>query len=104
MYAIIRTGGKQYRVSPGDTIHVEKIPGDRGAAIELKDVLLFAEGDNVLTGKPLLSNIKVVGEILDQRRAKKVIFFKMRRRKGFAKRQGHRQSFTALKIKEITVQ
>lgn len=103
MYAIIRTGGKQFKISPGDTIRVEKIPGQAGETVEMKDVLFYAEGENVLTGKPLLSNVKVLGEILAHHRAKKVIIFKKKRRKGYSKKTGHRQSFTSLKIKEITV-
>ncbi len=104
MYAIIKTGGKQFKVSPGDTIRVEKIDGQKGEQVEFKEVLLFADGDRMLTGQPLLSNVKIVGEILGQHRARKVIVFKMKRRKGYRKKQGHRQSFTSLKIKEITLQ
>ncbi len=104
MYAIIRTGGKQYKVSPGDTIRVEKIPGAVGDTVELKDILFYAEGENLLAGQPLLANVKVVGEIMGQRRAKKIIVFKMKRRKGYSKTQGHRQFFTSLKVKEISVQ
>ena len=104
LYAIIRSGGKQYKISPGDTIRVEKIVGQAGDTVEFKDVLLYAEGEKVLAGRPLLPNVKIVGEILAQRRAKKVIVFKMKRRKGYAKRQGHRQSYTTLLIKEISVQ
>ena len=104
MYAIIRTGGKQYKISPGDTIRVEKMEGKTGDLIELQDVLCYGEGEKFLAGKPLLSNVKIVGEITAQRRAKKVVVFKMKRRKGYARRQGHRQSFTTLKIKEINVQ
>jgi len=104
LYAIIRAGGKQYKISPGDTIRVEKIVGQAGDTVELKDVLFYAEGEKVLAGKPLLPNIRIVGEILGQRRSKKVIVFKMKRRKGYAKRQGHRQSYTTLRIKEISVQ
>jgi large subunit ribosomal protein L21 len=104
LYAIIRTGGKQFKITQGDTIRVEKIAGQAGDTVELTDVLLFAEGEKVLAGKPLLPNVKVIGEILGQRRAKKVIVFKMKRRKGYSKRQGHRQSFTTLRIKEISVQ
>lgn len=103
MYAIIRTGGKQFKISPGDTIRVEKIPGQAGETVEMKDVLFYTEGENVLTGKPLLPNVKVLGEILAHHRAKKVIIFKKKRRKGYSKKTGHRQSFTSLKIKEITV-
>ncbi len=103
MYAIIRTGGKQFKISPGDTIRVEKITGQAGETVEMKDVLFYAEGENVLTGKPLLTNVKVLGEILAHHRAKKVVVFKKKRRKGYSKKTGHRQSFTSLKIKEITV-
>ena len=104
MYAIIRAGGKQYKISPGDTIRVEKIPGQAGETVEMKDVLFYAEGENVLTGKPFLPNVKVLGEILTQHRAKKVIIFKKKRRKGYSKKTGHRQPFTSLKIKEINLQ
>ena len=104
MHAIIQTGGKQYQISPGDILRVEKILGQKGDQIELPKVLYYAEGEQVLVGAPYLANIKVVGDILDQRRAKKVIVFKMKRRKGYHKRQGHRQSFTTVRIKEINVQ
>jgi large subunit ribosomal protein L21 len=104
VYAIIRTGGKQYKVSPGDTIRVEKIHGEAGDTIELNDVLFYAEEGNILLGQPTIPKAKVVGEILGQRRAKKVIVFKMKKRKGYSKKQGHRQAFTTLKIKEISVQ
>jgi large subunit ribosomal protein L21 len=104
VYAIIRTGGKQYKISPGDTIRVEKLEGKTGDLIEMQEVLCYGEGENVLTGKPLLPNVKIVGEIMGQRRAKKVIVFKMKRRKGYSRRQGHRQPFTTLKIKEIQLQ
>jgi large subunit ribosomal protein L21 len=102
VHAIIQTGGKQYKVSPGDTLRVEKLMGQRGDQIELPQVLFYTEGEQILVGNPYLPNVKVVGEILDQRRAKKVIVFKMKRRKGYHKRQGHRQSFTTVRIKEIT--
>ncbi len=104
MHAIIQTGGKQYQISPGDTLRVEKILGQKGDQIELSKVLYYAEGEQILVGDPYLANVKVLGEILDQRRAKKVIVFKMKRRKGYHKRQGHRQSFTTVRIKEINVQ
>jgi large subunit ribosomal protein L21 len=102
VYAIIRTGGKQYMVHPGDTIRVEKLVGLVGETVELNDVLFYAEGENLLAGTPVLPQVKVTGEILGQRRAKKIIVFKMKRRKGYAKKQGHRQSYTSLRIKEIT--
>lgn len=103
MYAIVRTGGKQYRISPGDKIRVGKIAGQVGQEIELKEVLIFSDGEKVLIGNPLLPNVKIVGQILGQQRAKKVIVFKMKRRKGYRKKQGHRQHFTTLQIKEISL-
>ncbi len=104
MHAIVQSGGKQYKVSPGDTLRVEKLIGQKGETVELSQVLYYAEGENILVGNPFLENVKVTGEIMDQRRAKKIIVFKMKRRKGYCKRQGHRQSFTTLRIKEIMVQ
>ncbi len=104
MHAIVQTGGKQYTIAPGDLLRVEKLNGQKGDTVELPEVLYYAEGENILVGNPFLKNVKVTGEILDQRRAKKVIVFKMKRRKGYCKRQGHRQSFTTLRIKEIMVQ
>jgi len=101
VYAIIHTGGKQYKISVGDMIRVEKMAGKTGDRVELNEVLFYAEGEKVLAGQPLLSNIKVVGEIRGQQRARKIIVFKMKRRKGYARRKGHRQSFTTLQIKEI---
>jgi large subunit ribosomal protein L21 len=101
VYAIVRSGGKQYKISPGDTIRVEKIVGRAGDTVEMKDVLLYADGEEILTGTPVLSNVTVVGQILGQRRAKKVVIFKMKRRKGYSKKTGHRQSYTTLRIKEI---
>jgi len=104
VHAIVQSGGKQYKVSPGDTLRVEKLIGQKGETVDLPRVLYYAEGENILVGNPFLSNVKVTGEIVDQRRAKKIIVFKMKRRKGYCKRQGHRQSFTTLRIKEIMVQ
>ncbi len=104
MYAIVKTGGKQYRISPGDKIRVEKLPGQVGEEIELKEVLFYTDGEKVLTGHPLLPNVKVIGQILGQQRAKKIIVFKMKRRKGYRKKQGHRQYYTTLQIKEINLQ
>lgn len=103
MYAIIRTGGKQYRISPGDKIRVEKLAGQLGEEIELREVLFYADDEKVLTGNPFLPNVKVVGQILGQQRAKKIIIFKMKRRKGYRKKQGHRQHYTTLRIKEISL-
>lgn len=101
MYAVIKTGGKQQTVSEGDVIKVEKLSGDVGSKIEFKDVLMVGTDKEVKVGQPIVAKAKVVGEILEQDKSKKVIAFKMKRRKGFHKKTGHRQSFTSIKINEI---
>jgi large subunit ribosomal protein L21 len=101
-YAVVRTGGKQYRVSAGETIKVEKLDGKRGDAVELADVLLVGDGEAVTVGAPLVAGAKVKAEILDQDRERKVIIFKYRRRKRYRRKTGHRQPFTALRITEIS--
>jgi large subunit ribosomal protein L21 len=103
LFAIILTGGKQYRVAPGDILRVERLPGERGDEVSLKQVLLVADDDNIQVGRPLLENAEVKGEILRQGKAKKIIVFKKKRRKKYRRRQGHRQLFTALQVKEILV-
>jgi large subunit ribosomal protein L21 len=102
MYAIVRTGGKQYQVACGDRLRVEKLAGNIGDTVELDDVLMVVEGEEVKVGQPQLENAKVVAKIAEQDRAKKVIVFKKKRRKGYRLRKGHRQSFTALQIVEIS--
>ena len=101
MYAVIKTGGKQYRVKEGDTLRVEKLEGDKGSTIELKDVLAVGDGEAVKLGAPAVDNAKVLCEILAQGKDKKVLLFKKKRRKGYSKKQGHRQFFTSIKVKEI---
>jgi large subunit ribosomal protein L21 len=101
MYAIIRTGGKQYQVAAGDTLRVEKLKGEIGDTVELADVLLVADGDNVRVGTPAVEGAKVVAKIVDQGQAKKVLVFKKKKRKGYKVMRGHRQLFTALNIQEI---
>ncbi len=101
MYAVIKTGGKQYKVSPGDVIRVEKLPGEPGEEIELNEVLLVSEGENLKIGQPLVEGAKVIATILDQGRSKKIIVFKKKRRKNYKKKRGHRQYYTELQIKEI---
>lgn len=100
MYAVIRTGGKQYRVSEGDTLRIEKLPGDVGSSITFGEVLLLG-GDSVKIGKPLVSGASVTGTIVAQDRAKKIIVFKMRRRKNYRRKNGHRQWYTEVKITGI---
>jgi large subunit ribosomal protein L21 len=101
MYAVIKTGGKQYRVEKGSTLRVEKLPGDKGAKVTFSDVLLVADGENVKVGAPKVSGASVTGEIVAQDRAEKLIVFKFRRRKQYRRKNGHRQDYTAVKITEI---
>ncbi|AEH44762.1 ribosomal protein L21 [Thermodesulfatator indicus DSM 15286] len=102
MYAVIKTGGKQYKVRPGDTIRVEKLPGEPGQEIELTDVLLVAKDDDLKIGQPLVEGAKVIATIVNQGRSKKIIVFKKKRRKNYKKKMGHRQYYTELQIKEIS--
>lgn len=101
MYAIIRTGGKQYQVAPGERLRVEKLAGEIGDTIELTDILLVADGDQVKVGRPVVDGAKVMARIVEQDKAKKILVLKKKRRKGYRLRRGHRQPFTALEIKEI---
>jgi large subunit ribosomal protein L21 len=101
MYAVIQTGGKQYRVQPGEMVYVEKLDAEEGATVELGDVLLVADGEKVRVGTPNLPGVKVIAEVKDQARDKKVVVFKFRRRKGYHRKHGHRQPYTALMVKEI---
>jgi len=101
MYAVIKTGGKQYRVAEGDILRVGKIKGEVGETVEFEEVLMVVNGERVEVGTPILENSKVVGEIVEQGKSKKVLVFKSKRRKGYRKKQGHRQHYTLLKVKEI---
>jgi large subunit ribosomal protein L21 len=102
MYAVIENGGKQYRVTPGETVNLEKICADAGAEVVFEQVLMV-QGDQVLVGTPVVAGAKVIGEVVKQGRGDKVMLVKYRKRKTYNKRQGHRQAFTAVKIKEIKV-
>jgi large subunit ribosomal protein L21 len=102
MYAVITTGGKQYKVSPGDVVRVESLEAKKGDIIELKDVFMVADGDKVSVGKPILASAKVTAEVIGEGRGEKLLIFKHRRRKGFRKTNGHRQNYTAIKVKDIT--
>ncbi|HZP89063.1 MAG TPA: 50S ribosomal protein L21 [Burkholderiales bacterium] len=101
MYAVIKTGGKQYKVAPGENIKVEQIPADVGAAIVLDQVLLVGEGESVRLGQPIVSGVAVKATVVGHGRGEKVKIFKMRRRKHYQKHQGHRQGYTELKIDSI---
>ncbi len=102
-YAIIRTGGKQFRVEPGTTLRIPSLPGDAGASVEFNEVLLGSDGNSVRTGVPSLSGAKVTGEIVKQGKDDKIIVFKFKRRKNYARKQGHRQKFTEVRIKSISL-
>ena len=101
MYAVIRSGGKQYAVRPGDRLDVEKLDGDVGAEIELTDVLMVADGDDVSVGTPSVSGARVTAEIVEHGKGKKVVVFKYKPKIRYRKRTGHRQQFTRLAIKDI---
>ena len=102
-YAIIKTGGKQFRVEPGRTYRIPTLVGDQGAQVEFNEVLLGNDGSNVRTGVPALSGARVTGEIVRHGKGDKIIVFKMKRRKNYAKKQGHRQGFTEVRINDITL-
>ena len=101
MYAVVNTGGKQYKVQAGDILRVEKLPGEVGSPVTFDKVLLVADGEKIDVGQPVLANTSVKGTIVEQGKAKKVIVFKYKRRKRFRRKQGHRQTFTAVKIDSI---
>jgi large subunit ribosomal protein L21 len=100
-YAVIRTGGKQYRVSEGDLVKVEKLPGQVGEQITFADILFVGGNGEVKIGAPRVDNARVTGEIVSQARAKKVLVFKKKRRKSYSRQRGHRQYQTTLKITAI---
>jgi large subunit ribosomal protein L21 len=102
-YAIIRTGGRQFRVAEGDTLDVDLLDVEPGKTATFGDVLLFADGKDVTHGNPLVSGAKVTAEVLEQRKDKKVVAFKYRRRKGYHRTVGHRRKLTRVKIKTIDV-
>ena len=102
-YAIIKTGGKQFRVETGRTYKIPSVVGEEGGKIEFNDVLLGSDGENVKTGVPSLSGAKVTGEIVKHGLGDKIVVFKMKRRKNYARKQGHRQGFTEVRINDITL-
>ena len=102
MYAVIKTGGKQYRVNQGDMLKIEKIAGDVGANVVLDQILTVVDGDNVTIGSPIVRGASVTATVVSHGRHDKVRIFKMRRRKHYRKSQGHRQSFTEIQIDKIS--
>lgn len=103
MYAVIKTGGKQYRVAKGDEVKIEQLKGEVGDAVTFEQVLLTSNGENVEVGQPILDNSKVVGRITRHGKDRKVVVFKYKKRKGYRRKKGHRQTFTLVRIEDIKV-
>lgn len=101
MYAIVNSGGKQYKVEEGDILRVEKIRGEVGNKVEFEKVLMISDGENVNIGQPVVENAIVQGHIVEQNKSRKIIVFKYKRRKRYRRKYGHRQSYTAVKIDKI---
>ncbi len=101
MYAVVNTGGKQYKVRQGETLRIEKIPGEVGSPVTFDKILMVADGENIRLGQPVLENVKVQAQIVEQDRARKVLVFKYKRRKRYRRKQGHRQPYTAIRIDGI---
>jgi large subunit ribosomal protein L21 len=101
MYAVVKTGGKQYKVAAGEKLKIEQIPADVGAQVTLDQVLMVGEGESVRVGQPTVAGASVVATVVAQGRGEKVKIFKMRRRKHYQKHQGHRQNYTELRIDSI---
>ncbi|PKM22558.1 MAG: 50S ribosomal protein L21 [Gammaproteobacteria bacterium HGW-Gammaproteobacteria-14] len=102
MYAVIKTGGKQYRVEQGDVLRIEKLEVGTGETVDFNDVLMVADGDNINVGQPLIAGAKVTAEVLSQGRHDKIRIMKFRRRKHYRRQAGHRQWFTEVKITGIS--
>ena len=102
MYAVIKTGGKQYRVATDDILEIERLDGEAGATVEFSDVLLVGAGEDIRIGTPVVQGAKVVAEVVDQTRGPKLIAFKKRRRQNSRRKRGHRQDLTKIKITEIS--
>ena len=103
MYAVIETGGKQYRVSEGDVVRVERLKSAVGDEVSISDVHLVADGDQGTVGRPTVAGASVRGTVVEEGRGRKVVAFKKKRRKGYRRKIGHRQSYTALRIDKIVV-
>lgn len=103
MYAIIRTGGRQFRAEPGKTIRIPSLATEPGQNVEFGEVLLGADGDNIRLGAPVLDGARVTAEVVRHGRGEKIIIFKHKRRKNYRRKQGHRQGFTEVKVSEINL-
>jgi large subunit ribosomal protein L21 len=103
MYAVFQTGGKQYKASEGDLLRVERLDGEVGDKVVIKEVLMAADDRGIQLGTPLLAKAQIIGRIVEQDRAAKILVFKQKRRKGYRRKMGHRQPYTCLKIDKIKV-
>ena len=101
MYAVIRSGGKQYKVCPGDLLDLEKLPAESGSRIELSDVLLTVDGENVRIGMPVVDQARVLARVVGQVRGNKIVVYKFKKRKRYRRKSGHRQDLTRIRIEEI---
>jgi len=101
MFAIFRSGGRQYEARPGHVVRVEKISGEVGQSVTLDEVILFSDGDRLRVGQPVVEGVKVQATIVEQGRLPKIEIFKHKRRKGYRKKQGHRQAYTAVRVENI---
>ena len=102
-YAIIRTGGKQYRAEPGKTLRIPSLVGEQGSTVEFNEVLFGSDGKTAKTGVPMVQGAKVTGTIVKHGLGDKIVVFKFKRRKNYARKQGHRQGYTEVRIKDITL-
>jgi large subunit ribosomal protein L21 len=103
MFAVVKTGGKEYRISQGDIIRVEKLKGTIGDQVEIKDVLMVSQEGQIQVGTPYLSHAVIIGEIIQQIKGRKVMTYKMKKRKNYRRFKGHRQTYTYLKVKDIAL-
>ena len=103
MYAVIKTGAKQHKVTEGDVLSVEKLVGNKGDEVVFNEVLMLSDDKEVKIGKPFVDGAKVVGQIIAQKKGPKLIVYHMKRRKGFHKKNGHRQNLTSMKITKISM-
>jgi large subunit ribosomal protein L21 len=103
MYAVVKTGGKEYRISKGDVIRVEKIQGRVGDQVTMKDVLMVSQEGQVQVGNPLLTHAMITGEIVQEVKGKKTLTYKMKRRKNYRRTKGHRQTYTYLRVNDISL-
>tara|TARA_E500000305_G_scaffold98314_1_gene89831 strand:+ start:920 stop:1333 length:414 start_codon:yes stop_codon:yes gene_type:complete len=101
MFAVVKTGGKQYKVAPNDVIKVEKLSGDAGSSVDLADVLMLGEGEDLTVGAPTVEGAVVRAEVLEQTKGDKVVVFKKKRRQGYRRTRGHRQEVTVLRVTDI---